>query len=262
RSEKRRDYVYGTTVGGLDLPNLYNLSNSVSDAKASNEKFHSRTNSIFGSVSLNYKEFLFLEGTMRTDWFSTVKKSVTYPSVTGTFIFSQLLPEVDWLSFGKVRLGWAQVGNDTEAYRTADYYNLDGPFNGSPTYSLSATANNPDLKPEMMTTKEIGLEAGFLNNRVGFEVSYYQIDTKDLITRVQYDAASGFAYQWQNAGDMKNKGIEATVNLAPVRTDDFSWDITWNFSKNKNELTRLADGVKSVEITRAPFQVSLQGQVG
>ncbi|ALU25187.1 MULTISPECIES: SusC/RagA family TonB-linked outer membrane protein [Myroides] len=262
RSEKRRDYVYGTTVGGLDLPNLYNLSNSVSDAKASNEKFHSRTNSVFGSVSLNYKEFLFLEGTMRTDWFSTVKKSVTYPSVTGTFIFSQLLPEVDWLSFGKVRLGWAQVGNDTEAYRTADYYNLDGPFNGSPTYSLSATANNPDLKPEMMTTKEIGLEAGFLNNRVGFEVSYYQIDTKDLITRVQYDAASGFAYQWQNAGDMKNKGIEATVNLAPVRTDDFSWDITWNFSKNKNELTRLADGVKSVEITRAPFQVSLQGQVG
>ncbi|MDM1361117.1 SusC/RagA family TonB-linked outer membrane protein [Myroides marinus] len=262
RSEKRRDYVYGTTVGGLDIPNLYNLSNSLSDPKASNEKFHSRTNSIFGSVSVNYKEFLFLEGTTRTDWFSTVKKSVTYPSVTGTFIFSQLMPEVDWLSFGKVRLGWAQVGNDTEAYRTANYYNLDGPFNGDPTYSLSATANNPDLKPEMMTTKEIGLEAGFLNNRVGFELSYYQIDTKDLITRVQYDAATGYAYQWMNAGDMKNKGLEATVNLAPIRTKDFSWDVTWNFSKNKNELTRLADGVESVEITRAPFQVSLQGKVG
>ncbi|MCC9041737.1 SusC/RagA family TonB-linked outer membrane protein [Myroides sp. M-43] len=262
RSEKRRDYVFGTTVGGLDIAGLYNLSNSVSDAKASNEKFHSRTNSIFGSVSLNYKEFLFLEGTARTDWFSTVKKSVTYPSVTGTFLFSHLLPELDWLSFGKLRLGWAQVGNDTEAYRTANYYNLDGPFQGNPTYSLSNTANNPDLKPEMMTTKEIGLEAAFLNNRIGFELSYYQIDTKDLITRVQYDAATGYAYKWKNAGDMKNKGIEATVNLAPIRSKDFSWDITWNFSKNKNELTRLAEGVESVEITRAPFQVSLQGKIG
>ncbi|MEK6450168.1 MULTISPECIES: SusC/RagA family TonB-linked outer membrane protein [Myroides] len=262
RSEKRRDYLYGTTVGGLDLPNLYNLSNSNSPAQSSNDKTHMRTNSVFGSVSLNYKEFLFLEGTTRTDWFSTVKKSVTYPSVTGTFIFSTLLPEVDWLSFGKLRLGWAQVGNDTDAYRTNDYFNLDGPFLGSPTYSLSATANNPDLKPEMMTTKEIGLEAAFLNNRVGFEVSYYQIDTKDLITRVQYDPATGFAYKWLNAGDMKNKGLEATVNLAPIRTPDFSWDISWNFSKNKNELTRLADGVESVEITRAPFNVSLQGKVG
>ncbi|MDM1327976.1 SusC/RagA family TonB-linked outer membrane protein [Myroides odoratimimus] len=262
RSEKRRDYVYGTTVGGLDLPNLYNLGNSVSDAKASNNQTHSRTNSLFGSVSLNYKEYLFLEATTRTDWFSTVKKSVTYPSVTGTFIFSQLMPEIDWLSFGKVRVGWAQVGNDTDAYRTEDYFNLNGPFLGDPTYALSATANNPDLKPEMMTTKEIGLEASFLNNRVGFEVSYYQIETKDLITRVQYDAATGFAYRWMNAGDMENKGIEATLNLAPIRTNDFSWDISVNFAKNKNKLTRLAEGVQSVEITTAPFNVSLQGKVG
>lgn len=262
RSEKKRDFLYGTTVGGLDLPNLYNLDNSLSPAKSSNEKVHMRTNSVFGSVSLNYKEFLFLEGTTRTDWFSTVKKSVTYPSVTGTFIFSQFTQDLDWLSFGKVRLGWAQVGNDTDAYRTKDYYNLDGPFLGDPTYSLSATANNPDLKPEMMTTKEIGLEAAFLNNRVGFEVSLYEIKTSDLITRVQYDAATGFAYKWMNAGDMKNRGVEATVNLAPVRTEDFSWDIAWNFSKNKNELTKLAEGVESVEITRAPFQVSLQGKIG
>ncbi|MVX34254.1 SusC/RagA family TonB-linked outer membrane protein [Myroides sp. LoEW2-1] len=262
RSEKRRDYLYGESVGGLVLPNLYNLSNSVSDAKASNSQTHSRTNSVFGSASVNYREFLFLEGTVRTDWFSTVRKSVTYPSVTGSFIFSQLTPELDWLTFGKVRLGWAQVGNDTDAYRTEDYYNIESPFLGDPAYSLSRTANNPDLKPEMMTTKEIGLEAAFLNNRIGFEVSYYEIKTKDLITRVQYDAAAGYSYRWMNAGDMKNRGIEATVNLAPVRTEDFSWDITWNFSKNKNELTRLADGVESVEITRAPFQVSLQGKIG
>lgn len=262
RSEKRNDFLYGSTVGGLNLPNLYNLSNSKATARSSNDWTHTRTNSVFGSVSLSYLEYLFLDGTVRTDWFSTVKKSVTYPSLTGTFIFSNVLPEIDWLSYGKIRLGWAQVGNDTEAYRTKNYYQINGPFLDQPTYALDNTANNPDLKPEMMTTKEIGLEAAFLNNRISFELSYYEIDTKDLITKVQYDAATGFAYRWMNAGDMRNKGFEATVNLTPVKLDDFSWQITWNFARNRNTLIRLADGVESVEIARAPFRVSLQGKIG
>jgi len=262
RSERRNDYLQGSTVGGLNLPNLYNLSNSKVTARSSNDWTHTRTNSVFGSLSLSYQEYLFLESTVRTDWFSTVKKSVTYPSLTGTFVFSSLLSDVDWLSFGKVRLGWAKVGNDTDAYRTRDYYRINTPFLDQPTYSLSNTANNPELKPELMTTKEIGLEMAFLNNRIGFEVSYYEIDTKDLITRVQYDAATGFSYRWMNAGDMRNKGIEATVNLTPVKLNDFSWQITWNFSRNRNRLTRLAEGVESVEIARAPFRVSLQGKIG
>lgn len=262
RSEKRNDFVRGESVGGLNLPNLYNLDNSVSAAKATNRFIHSRTNSVFGSASVNYREFVFLEGTVRTDWFSTVKQSVTYPSLTGTFIFSNVLSDVDWLSFGKIRLGWAQVGNDTDPYRTNDYYRLNGPFLDQPTYALENTANNPDLKPELMTTKEIGLEAAFLNNRIGFEVSYYEINTQDLITRVQYDAATGFSYRWMNAGDMRNRGIEATVNVTPIQTTDFSWQVTWNIAKNKNTLTRLAEGVESVEIARAPFRVSLQGKIG
>ncbi|MGG5578220.1 SusC/RagA family TonB-linked outer membrane protein [Myroides sp. C15-4] len=262
RSEKRNDFLYGSTVGGLNLPNLYNLNNSKATARSSNDWTHTRTNSVFGSVSLSYLEYLFLDGTVRTDWFSTVKKSVTYPSLTGTFIFSNVLPEIDWLSYGKIRLGWAQVGNDTEAYRTKNYYQINGPFLDQPTYALDNTANNPDLKPELMTTKEIGLEAAFLNNRISFELSYYEIETKDLITKVQYDAATGFAYRWMNAGDMRNKGFEATVNLTPVKVDDFSWQITWNFAKNRNTLIRLAEGVESVEIARAPFRVSLQGKIG
>ena len=262
RSEKRADFLQGETVGGLVLPNFYNLSNSVATAKSINDYTHMRTNSIFGSASINYQEYLFLEGTLRTDWFSTVKKSVTYPSLTGTFLFSNLLNQSDWLTFGKIRLGWAQVGNDTEAYRTNNNYRVNGPFLDNPTYGLEDTANNPDLVPELMTTKEIGLEAAFLNNRIGFEVSYYEIKTKDLITKVQYDAATGFAYRWMNAGDMKNKGFEATVNLTPIKTPDFSWQLTWNIAKNKNTLIRLAEGVESVEIARAPFRVTLQGKIG
>ena len=262
RSEKRRDYLYGRTVGGLVLPGFYNLSNSKENALASNNSTHARTNSVFGSVGVNYQEFLFLEGTVRTDWFSTVKKSVTYPSVTGTFLFSHLLQDLDWLSFAKLRLGWAQVGNDTDSYRTTDYYAVNTPFLGNPRYSISNTKNNPNLKPEIMTTQEIGLEASFLNNRIAFETSYYQIKTKDLITSVKYDSGTGYLYEWLNAGDMTNKGIEATVVLKPILTDDFSWDITWNFAKNKNELNRLADGVNAVTIATAPFNVSLEARVG
>lgn len=262
RSEKRANFLQGETVGGLELPNLYNLSNSVATAKSINDESHMRTNSVFGSATVSFKEYLFLEGTMRTDWFSTVKKSVTYPSLSGTFLFSNVLEQPDWLSFGKIRLGWAQVGNDTEAYRTRNYFRVNGPFLGDPTYGLENTANNPDLKPELMITKEVGLEAAFLNNRIGFEVSYYEIKTKDLITKVQYDAATGFAYRWMNAGDMKNKGVEATINLTPIQTADFAWQMTWNIAKNKNTLIRLAEGVESVEIARAPFRVTLQGKIG
>lgn len=262
RSEKRRDYLYGRTVGGLVLPGFYNLSNSKENALASNEWVHSRTNSVFGSVGINYQEYLFLEGTVRTDWFSTVKESVTYPSVTGTFLFSHLLSDLDWLSFGKLRLGWAQVGNDTDSYRTSDYYAVNTPFLGDPRYSLSNTKNNPNLKPELMTTKEIGLEAAFLNNRIAIETSYYQIKTTDLITSVKYDSGTGYLYEWLNAGDMTNKGFEATVVLKPILTEDFSWDITWNFAKNKNELNRLADGVSAVTIATAPFNVSLEARIG
>lgn len=261
RSERKRDYLRGYTVGGLELANFYNLSNSIENAKSENGSLHSRTNSLFASASVNYKEFLFLEGTVRTDWFSTVKKSVTYPSVTGSFIFSNLI-DTDWMSFGKVRLGWAQVGSDTEPYRTTNYFNAYGPFQGSPTYGYDSTANNPDLVPEIMTTKEIGLEMSFLQNRVGFEASYYQINTEDLITRVQLDASVGHGYKWLNAGEMRNRGVEATVWAAPIRNDNFSWDISVNFAKNKNTLLSLADGVSSVEIARAPFRVTLQGQVG
>ena len=262
RSEKRRDFLRGETVGGLDLPGLYNLSNSNSQAKATNESVHMRTNSIFGSVSLNYKEYLFLEGTVRTDWFSTVKKSSTYPSVTGTFIFSQLIDDMPWLSFGKLRLGWAQVGNDTGAYRTDNYYTIGNSFLGDPTYMLGITANTPDLKPELMNTAEIGIEAAFLHNRLGFEFSYYEIKTSDLITAVQYDSGTGFQSRWVNAGDMKNKGVEFTIFGNPIRTPDFSWDVSVNFSKNKNKITSLAEGVESVRIATAPFRVTLEGRIG
>ncbi|TDE06179.1 SusC/RagA family TonB-linked outer membrane protein [Flavobacterium hiemivividum] len=261
----RRSYsfsrVTGQTVGGLVLPNIYNLSNSSSPALATNLDERTRTNSIYGFVSLGYKDMLFLEVTDRSDWFSTVYKSVNYASATGSFIFSELT-DLSWLNYGKIRGGWAQAGNSTSAYSLANFADTSTPFQGAPRYSQPGTSNNPFIVPELKTTKEVGLELSLFNRRVGIDVTYYDATTTDLITPVQVDPATGFNFTLVNAGKMQNKGIESTVTLNPVRTEDFRWDITWNFAKNNNKLIELIDGVNELTIGTAPFQARLLAITG
>ncbi|AXB55441.1 SusC/RagA family TonB-linked outer membrane protein [Flavobacterium fluviale] len=253
--------VSGNTVGGLVLPGQYNLSNSASPAQSTNEDIRDRTNSVYGFVSLGYDDFLFLEATDRQDWFSTVYKPVNYASVTGSFIFSELT-NVSWLNYGKVRGGWAQAGNATTAYRLQNYADIAIPFQGTPRYSQPGTAGNPFLKPELKTTKEVGLELSLFDRRLGVDVTYYDVVTTDLITPIQVDPSTGFNFALFNAGKLQNKGIEATVTVNPVRTQDFRWDITWNFAKNDNKLRELIPGVNELTIANAPFQARLLAVVG
>ncbi|MWB94430.1 SusC/RagA family TonB-linked outer membrane protein [Flavobacterium sp. GA093] len=261
----RRSYnfsrVTGATVGGLSLPNIYNLSNSVAQASGTNFEEQTRTNSLYGFLSLGYDDFLFLEVTDRQDWFSTVKEPVNYASITGSFIFSELA-NVSWLNYGKIRGGWAQAGNATTAYQLANYAVIDTPFQGDPRYSQPNLAGNPDLVPELKTTKEIGLELSLFDRRLGLDLTYYDVVTTDLITSIQVDGATGYNAKLFNAGKLQNKGIEATVTANPVRTNDFRWDITWNFAKNENELVELVDGTNELSIANAPFQARLLAVVG
>jgi TonB-linked SusC/RagA family outer membrane protein len=261
----RRSYnlsrVSGATVGGLVLPNIYNLSNSATAAQATNYEEKTRTNSVYGFLSLGYDDFLFLEATDRNDWFSTVNESVNYASLTGSFIFSELT-DLSWLNYGKIRGGWAQAGNATTPYRLSFDGVADTPFQGDIRYSQPNSASNPNLKPELKTTKEVGLELSLFNRRVGLDVSYYDVVTTDLITPVQGDAAMGFTSSLRNAGKLQNKGFETTVTLNPVRTEDFTWDITWNFAKNNNKLIELAPGLNELIIGSAPFQATLLAVTG
>lgn len=261
----RRSYnfnrVTGETVGGLSLPNIYNLSNSVSQAKSTNFEEKTRTNSLYGFLSLGYDDFLFLEVTDRQDWFSTVKKPVNYASFTGSFIFSELT-NISWLNYGKARGGWAQAGNATSAYQLANYAATDTPFQNDPRYSQPNTAGNPDLVPELKTTKEVGLELSLLNRRLGIDFTYYDVVTTDLITSIQVDGSTGYNAKLFNAGKLQNKGIEATVTVNPIRTEDFRWDVTWNFAKNNNKLLELVDGTNELVIASAPFQARLLAVVG
>ena len=240
----------GKTVGGLVSPNFYNLANSKETPQASDYASWRRTNSVFGMFSFGYKGMAFVELTGRQDWFSTVSKPVFYPSVTGSFVFtSALKKKPSWLSYGKVRVAWAQAGNDTNPYELVTYPTVNNPFGGAPDYSRPDVSNNPELVPEIKETKEAGLELRLFKDRLSANVSVYDILSKDLIIPLPVDAANGFISKRVNSGKMSNKGIEVSLSATPVKVGKFSWNVSWNFAKNKNELIKLAPGIKRYKVT-------------
>lgn len=262
RRENRYFSNSGATVGGMVIPNFYNLTNSVEQARATNYQERMRVNSMFGMASVGFRDILFLEGTARYDHFSTVKDPGFYPSLSGSFVFSQVLKQ-NWLSYGKLRAGWSRVSGAEGAYRLEDYADSRVPFNGIPRYSFPDIKNNENLKPEYRTTKEIGLETRFFRNRLGFDVTYYDILTTDLITPVQYDFSTGYSNgKYLNVGKMQNKGIEASLYVTPIKSDNFSWDLTWNFAKNDNRLLELDGSATSLLLGQAPFRARLEARVG
>ncbi len=259
--DNKLSVLKGQTVGGLVIPNLYNLKNGVENSLATNNSTHSSIKSLFGSVSLGYKDMLFLEATARNDWFSMLKDDQFYPSVTGSFVFSKVA-NVDWLSFGKVRAGWSSIALGTNAYSRLTYTEIGLPFRGSPQYSNPNTYNDPNIKPELKITKEIGIEASLFKNRVSIDFSYYDTKSKDLIIPLPVDPATGYLFRNINAGEMTNKGIEAMVTVTPIRNDNFSWDLTWNFARNRNKLVNLYQDLQNNVLTNAPFRAQLVAQVG
>lgn len=253
------------TSGGLVVPGLYTISNSVDPAQPTEFDSNKQVNSLYGSVSLGYDNFAYVTATGRNDWSSTLpagNNSYFYPSISGSLVFSNLV-DASWLSFGKVRGGYAEVGSDTDAYQLANTYSSDIPFLGSVPFDLTNTNQNANLGPEQKKTWEVGLEMAFLSNRISFDLTYYNEETSDLITPVQVDPGSGFTFTNTNAGKLQNKGFEALVNITPIELEDFSWDFTWNFAKNNSKLLELIEGVNTLNIGSFPFNaVTVNGVVG
>ena len=261
---QRYQRLVGQTVSGLVIPDYYNLDNSKSPAKATDFLREKGINSILASASLGYKAFAFLDASFRNDWSSTLPKgnnSYFYPSLTGSIILSELLKQ-DWLSYSKIRLGWAQVGNDTDPYRVLDTYSFYTSFGGNHAYLLPTSKNNSDLKPEQTTSYEIGLESNFFNNRFGFEVTLYQSETKDQIIPLSISGTTGYTSQIINAGKIQNKGIEVMLKGAPVKTKDFEWNISVTAASNRNIVKELYQDVKYYRLAAAPFKVEVGAYVG
>ena len=261
------EYVFGETKGGLAIPEFYNLDNSMTQAASSNYRREKSINSLFADVTLGWKNMLYLEGTIRGDKSSTLPKdhnTYVYPSVMASFLFSELLKKkAPWLSFGKIRLGFAQVGNDTDPYQL---YNTYSPYTNidatTPGYRLPDTMQNPDLKPERTNSWEVGLEMNLFNNRLGFDVTYYQTNTKDEILPLSVSGTTGYLYKYVNSGEIENKGIEVGIHATPVKTHDFEWYTQLNIAHNKNKVKSLADGVDYFRIGSARFKVEIGALVG
>ncbi|MDR2283499.1 MAG: SusC/RagA family TonB-linked outer membrane protein [Sphingobacterium sp.] len=267
RRNSTRKSLNAATAGGLIVDGIYNLSNSKETPTVSNATLKKRVNSLFGSVSLGYDDLVYVDFSARNDWSSTLPKgdnSYFYPAVTGSFIFSKLT-NFSWLNFGKVRAGWSKVGNDTDPYRLVDTYTngvfSNTLFDGDPYYLRNTTKYNPQLRPEMKKGYEFGLEAQFLENRIGIDVTYYNEKTSDLIMPVSVGWETGYSGRMMNAGQAQNKGIEAMLTLVPLRNDNFEWVSSVNFSHNKNKVTKLYEELKSLNIVNAPFNVQLLAMV-
>ncbi len=250
--------------GGLVTPGLFTLSNSVNPLTSldyNKVDYTKRVEGVFAKAGLGYKGTYYFDASIRRDKSSALpanNNEYYYPSAASTIIFSNLIKR-DWLSFGKFRANYAEVGNDTSPYQVFNTYNVGAAFNGNASASNPSAFNNSDLKPETSKEFEVGLEAQFLNNRLGFDFSYYKRKTVDLITPITVSNATGASNLWLNGGDMENTGYEAIVNATPIKTADFSWDVKVNWSTNKGIITRLAEGIEFMQLASVQGGVTLGG---
>lgn len=250
----------GTTQGGLNVPEFYNLANSASSVLVDDYFEERQINSVFGSASVGFKDMLYADFTLRNDWSSTLPEdnnSYLYPSVSGSFVFSELMNS-SFLSFGKIRAGWAQVGNDTDPFRLGITYAPKESFGSDPRFTVPNALNNPNLRPEQTSSWEVGADLRFFNDRVGLDVTYYNSVSTDQIFTVDVTAATGYGSQIINAGEVTNQGVEVQLRATPISIENgFQWDIVVNWAKNENEIVELAPGIETYTLVNAPFSVSV-----
>jgi len=274
----RRENLYringGQTVGGLNVKDFFNLSNSTSPARITEQLFQNRMNSVFASASFGYRDFIYLDLTGRNDWSSTLptgNNSFFYPAASASFVFSELegVRDLSWLNFGKLRFGAAKVGNDTDPYRLLNIFTADQNIGDNPSYTRPTQLNNPNLKPETAVEYEIGLEARMFNNRFGFDFSAYHKTAKDQIIPLAISPTNGYTTRIINAGKLQNKGLELALYGTPIKTSGgFSWDATFNIARNVNKLVELytdpatGERVTNLTIGTAPFAATINAVEG
>jgi outer membrane receptor protein involved in Fe transport len=222
-------------------------------------------NSIYGSAEFSYKDMFFLNGTLRNDWFSTLSpanRSILYPSVSAGYVFSESFTPPSWLSFGKLRAAYAEVGSDSDVppYSNVLLYGVNANFFSTPPGTPSGgpqpvggptgnTIPNPDLKPMRLSETEVGLELRMLDNRLSVDIAAYQKITNDQIVQAQVSDASSYVDRRINSGKSRNQGIELLVNVRPVELTDFHWDFTFNGSYNKTKVLSLLTDTEGERIT-------------
>lgn len=272
------NYTQNTTTqgDGLAFEGFVNLANA-STITASNIVNRERNFGMFASVEYGYSNFLYFTATARNDWLSSLVAydlngdiansagdvSVLYPSLSSSFIFSELLPQNDILSFGKFRVSFAQVGGGAPAaYQTSTAFtpNATGtinqlgdgytngilfPFNGLTGFTFNALAGNPNLTPSRTSDIEAGLDLRFLKGRVNLDVSYYNRTSRNQIIAVSVAPTTGFQRAVFNSGVLTTNGVDIELNTTPVKTKNFVWNLNMNFTSWNSIVTELPENVEN-----------------
>ena len=247
-----------TTTGGLYIPGLYTISNSV--ASPARPIITDTSKYIYGAfiqASLGYQNTYYLEGTFRRDQSTALPKANNayyYPSVSASVVFSNLLKQ-QWLSFGKLRAAYAEVGSDTAADQLRNRFIVQTSFGNIPVYSYNTTLRNADLLPQKLKNFEIGTNMQFFKNRVGIDLSWFRNIAFDQILPLPVSLSTGSGAKIQNTGELTTKGVELSLNLTPLKFKDFSWNLLLNWSNPKTRVTALREGIENITIG------SLQGGI-
>ena len=239
------------TAGTISFNNINTANKFFTDGTS-----QKRLVGAYGEVGISYKNIAFITATGRNDWSSTLpieNWSYFYPSVSGSLVFTELLPRSTILSFGKVRASWAQVGKDANVYATNTYVNPPYNIGGYIAVGNQWAAGNPIIKPEIQTSWEIGAEFRLLNGRISLDYTYYNSETENQIAQPRLAQSGGFIFSSLNTGSVINKGMEIAVSGKVISKKDFAWDATLNYSYNKGRLGTFLPGVAYFYPTDAQF---------
>ncbi|MBD1383963.1 SusC/RagA family TonB-linked outer membrane protein [Mucilaginibacter rigui] len=260
---------FSGSAGTLTVPNLFSINNAVGNPSLDQGLFLHNIYSVYGSVGVNYDQLLFIDGTARNDWSSTLSKvnrSYFYPSVSTSFVFSEALNRngnlPSWITYGKIRGSFAMVGNDLQPYQLYNTYVISKDPNNNTNASRNDILFDPTVKSELIKSYEAGLEMRFFDSRLGFDFAVYKSNATRQLIDLPMDNLSGYTARKINAGDIQNKGLELMVDGKILRSQNgFNWNTTVNFSLNRNL-------VKSItpDVTQYPLgsydNVSVLAQAG
>lgn len=241
---------------------IYTLTNTSQQTFGTDYYERRRLVGIFGEAVVGYKNYAFVDITGRNDWSSTLpveNRSYFYPSITGSFIFTDAFKlQSNVLTYGKLRGGWSKVGRAADPYYLQDVYVIGlgslgiplvpGSFMGQPGASVSLQKNNENLKPEFTQEVELGTQLSFFKGRIDLEFTWYSKKSTNLIAPILTPPSSGYSQFYTNYGEISNKGIEIDLNVVPVKTKDFRWEVHGAFTRNRNIVTKLVEGVKRLPL--------------
>lgn len=250
-----RNRTFDQSVTDFTVKDLYSIENGITKSQTYGV-YNEQVNSLYGLAELGYKDLVYLNLTGRKDWFSVLNpqnNSSFYPSVSGSFIFSELLRDVSWLDYGKLRGSYADVGssNGINAFSGLLTYGiLQNPFNGYPLGNINNTNSpNPLLRPFSVSEKEIGIELKLFKSRVNLDVAYYDKQTRDQILTVVVSNASGYNGTPLNLGSLQNRGFEFMLDVVPVKTSNFMWKASFNTAINNTKVLSLAPNTNRLVVT-------------